>query len=343
MKKNNRIRSLIIMILAAITLLSGCSSGSGGEMPVDKPKYELQIEVYLETNILLNTYDVEVNIDGEKIGTVKQGETFSGTVSLEEGKHEFKVNKSGDPSVSGSTTIDITEDAFFSCSIKSRTGGIDINDQIEETLTAHAERVEREEAERAEAEAAEKAEQERQEAEMQAELDAMAEEQQKVDALKSALAGFEGKRLSDVYEEISSLGIPVKYIATNSNQDMTSVIGDVTSSYFIEKAELDWLGDSATIRITPESVIEDQKKRAELTAVLDPFDAWLAAEQYGEYIYGSFELHYFKGKLAEEPEEDGTAWFLKAYCTVQNGYEMTCEATVGGTTADPVVLYFNVY
>lgn len=73
-----------------------------------------------------------------------------------------------------------------------------------------------------------------------------------------------------------------------------------------------------------------------------------AMEMYGRemYPYG-FELHTYKGKIAEEHEEDGS-WFFKFTCDVTNEYGATeknlnCEAQIAGTDSDPVVTYFEVY
>ena len=70
-------------------------------------------------------------------------------------------------------------------------------------------------------------------------------------------------------------------------------------------------------------------------------------DEYGQsqYIYG-FDLHTILGVLAEEAEDKNT-WYLKAEVTITNEYnaevEMTCEARVTGTDANPKVIDFSVY
>lgn len=328
-------------------ILLACSSEEKEQE--DLPEYTLQLEVLLEQNLMFSTYDVEISIDGEKLGTVKQGETFVKDVVLTEGDHEFKANKSGDSSVKGSTTIKLDSNKAFSCSLKSHGSSIDINNQLEEPLEDYNSRKEKEKAEADAIAAAEQAEKEKQEAEEKAAQEKAEAEQKekeeaeaKMDELAEKLVPMEGMRLSDVYDEINSIGFPVIYIATNTGDDVTSVIAEVTETYYVNSFYWDEDNDSITVAVTPEFIIEQNAAQKALEAVLSPSVAWGNAEMYGKQEYGnSFNLKVSQ-MLGERVSDDGTAWVLKAPCEV-NGVEMTCEATVTGTNDNPVVIDFLVY
>lgn len=77
----------------------------------------LYIDVESEGNLFFSTYDMEIYVDDESIGTVSNGSGFTKLLEKAEGKHEFTAYKSGDHSVEGSTTIDVTGDMTFKCEI----------------------------------------------------------------------------------------------------------------------------------------------------------------------------------------------------------------------------------
>ena len=347
MKKRWIIATCILLV--GIMLLSTCSS-SKEEEPKGLANYTLQLDVTLEENIIFSTYDVEIAIDGEKLDTVKQGETFTKDIVLTEGKHEFQANKSGDTSLKGTTTINLDADKAFSCSLKSHNSNIDINNQIEEALAEYTSRKEKEKEEVEAIAAAEQAEKEKKEAEEKAakeKEEAEKKEQEAAEARRDEIAEIlvplEGERLSDVYDTINSAGVPVKYIAVNTEQDMTSVIADVTESYFVYGFYWDNDEDDTVVAyIVPEFMIEQAEAQADLEEKLDPSVAWGTATEYGKRQYGdSFKLDILH-MYGERVSDDGTTWLLKAPCTVA-GVEMTCEAHVTGTTDNPEVTYFIVY
>jgi|GEM_PF-5399560 len=119
-----------------------------------KEKHKLQLSVEFEENILLDIYEVEIYVDEDKIGTIAQGETFTKRLSLEEGKHELVFYKSGSHDAKGSTEIDVDRNKAFSCSIKSHSEDIDINNQTEETLKEYNQRIKKEKKQKAKEEAA---------------------------------------------------------------------------------------------------------------------------------------------------------------------------------------------
>ena len=339
----------ICILLVGILLLSACSS-SKEEEPKDLPNYTLQLDVTLEENIIFSTYDVEIAIDGEKLGTVKQGETFTKELVLSEGKHEFQANKSGDTSVKGTTTITLDTDKAFSCSLKSHNSNIDINNQLEEALAEYTTRKEKEQEEAEAIAAAEQEEKEKKEAEEKAakeKEEAEKKEQEEAEARREEIAEIlvplEGEKLSDVYDTINSVGVPVKYIAINTEEDMTSAIADVTESYYVYGFYWDNdEDDTVAVYVVPDYMLEQAEAQADLEETLNPSVAWGNAEMYGKREYGdNFKLDILH-MYGERVSDDGTTWLLKAPCIV-DGVEKTCEAHVTGTTDDPEVTYFIVY
>lgn len=84
-----------------------------------------------------------------------------------------------------------------------------------------------------------------------------------------------------------------------------------------------------------------------LNETLDEYVAWEAVNSYGRGVYPyGFTAHYILGKLAAKAE-NGTTWFLKASCTIENEYgnekDGTVEAEVTGTNDNPQVTYFITY
>lgn len=117
-------------------------------------KYDLNLQVYFEENVFLDIYEVEIYVDDEKIGTIAQGNTVEKTIQLTEGKHDLIFYKSGSHDITGSTEIDMTEAKAFSCSIKSHSEDIDINNQLEETPEEYEKRIKKEKKQREKEEAA---------------------------------------------------------------------------------------------------------------------------------------------------------------------------------------------
>ena len=166
---------VVLLGLALLGTIFGSDSENDKSDSTSAKSYKLQLDVTLEENIVMSTYDVEIYIDDEKQGIVKQGETYAGEVTVEEGTHEIRFNKSGDTSVSGETSIEIKEDTAFTCSLKSHHGSIDINDQMEESLKDYNARKDAEKAKEDEEAASQKAEEERAETEQQEKEDSKAE------------------------------------------------------------------------------------------------------------------------------------------------------------------------
>lgn len=164
------------------------------------------------------------------------------------------------------------------------------------------------------------------------------------------ISALNGKTLLEAKNLADEKKYSFSYMREIDNTDMTDVIKDydedMLKSYSITKTSA-VSDDSAKITYANEEDKQKMELKKTLSEKLDPAHAWQAVEAYGEneYPYG-FKLHYVSGKLAETPLDEST-WSLKGACTVTNEanakQDLTCEATVMGTTDDPKVVDFLVY
>lgn len=162
----------------------------------------------------------------------------------------------------------------------------------------------------------------------------------KKDSVEEQLKALEGTPLTEAMDKIKELGYTGKYYA--DGEDFTDFIDSLKDDYTTGEVKVDT--DSKEVEVTLEltSNIKADDAKDALSEKFYVGDAWTAASKYGQQEYGDgFELHYLKGKIAEEAQDENT-WFLKAECTL-DGEDMTCEATVTGTSENPEVTEFNVY
>lgn len=170
------------------------------------------------------------------------------------------------------------------------------------------------------------------------------------------LKELKGASLADAMSTVEENGYTATYKHEQSGYDFTEEIkafdSDQIAKYVItEVNNIDASSKKVYFTINTQENIDKNNKAKEmeetLSSKLESSYAWQAASDYGknEYPFG-FKLHYIKGKLAQEAVDENT-WYLKATCTVTNGYnasmEMECEAKVTGTNDNPEVIEFNVY
>ena len=87
------------------------------------------IEVRSSSNLLFNRYDVDIYIDGVHHGTISNGETYSTSTHLSNGRHTISFYKSGNKEVTGLVDISIDGDTHFTCTISSGASKITVSDQ----------------------------------------------------------------------------------------------------------------------------------------------------------------------------------------------------------------------
>lgn len=70
--------------------------------------YPVHLAYNCAENLIFSTYDVDLYVNGEKIGTLKHGEEKNCIVDLPAGNHALMVTEKGDRSVRGELTLNVT-------------------------------------------------------------------------------------------------------------------------------------------------------------------------------------------------------------------------------------------
>ena len=76
-------------------------------------KCDLYLDLTSASNLFLDTYDIDIYLNDELLGSVANGETFTKRVSVLEGNHEVIACKSGNNSVSAIKKIKVDNDITF--------------------------------------------------------------------------------------------------------------------------------------------------------------------------------------------------------------------------------------
>lgn len=157
------------------------------------------------------------------------------------------------------------------------------------------------------------------------------------------LVGFEGKELEELMSAADELGYSATYYV--QGEDWTEIIplDDTWKQELIVDSVTE---DAENMTFEANLIFKADLEREDLSIALEEklskASAWIAAEEYGQGLYGKdFEINYIVGEINAEPEDENT-WFLKATGELA-GEDVTCEATVTGTTESPEVLTLNVY
>ncbi len=157
---------------------------------------------------------------------------------------------------------------------------------------------------------------------------------------KTLLESYEGTPLPLFMDKVKQLGYKATYLA--DGVDFTDFIDAMKEDYITGKLTIDTSKKTVTVDLVLASSVDLAGKEAALKEKLELGSSWIAAKEYGIDKYGSsFELNYLVGKIDESLYDENT-WFLKAECKV-NGQKKTCEARVTGTTANPEVVFFDIY
>lgn len=159
------------------------------------------------------------------------------------------------------------------------------------------------------------------------------------DTIESEFEDCIRKPLAEIMKKIEKYGYSATYLS--QGVDFTDFIDMLADDYLTGDFKIDHKKQTIEVDLLLASNAALEEQESALQEKLDVFYAWLAVEEYGKNLYGSFELHYITGKLTASIEDENT-WFLKATCTAL-GVDMMCEAKVTGTTNSPQVIYFDVY
>lgn len=99
-------------------------------------EYQLYLDINYEQNAFLSKYDIEIWLDDEEVGNVKNGKTFTKLLTINGGSHELSFYKSGDQTIKASKKIKLESDVTVSCKLSSKSTGIDVSDySLEKSVT----------------------------------------------------------------------------------------------------------------------------------------------------------------------------------------------------------------
>jgi hypothetical protein len=92
---------------------------------------EVYLDIAFQDNVFLETYDVDVYIDDEKIDTIPHGQYYTDMrFDLRKGTHTISFYKKGDMSVSGNYAFNVKGETTFKCMIHARHSDI-LVDQVQ--------------------------------------------------------------------------------------------------------------------------------------------------------------------------------------------------------------------
>lgn len=103
-------------------------------MSIREPAYAIDIKLECETNWFFAKYKIEIYMDDNKIGTLDHGADETYHLELAAGEHALKITKEGTPSISGSVTINIKENANIIYNVVSHDDRVAITEKKYESL-----------------------------------------------------------------------------------------------------------------------------------------------------------------------------------------------------------------
>ncbi|MEB3072456.1 hypothetical protein [Parvimonas sp. C2] len=96
------------------------------------PKFNVEINVKCDGNLIFSKYDVDVYIDDEKVATIKHGENYVDIVKLTDGKHTLVFKNKDDKSVEGKVEFLIKEDTKLNYQIHCNNDKVRIKELADE-------------------------------------------------------------------------------------------------------------------------------------------------------------------------------------------------------------------
>ena len=114
-------RRILILLCAFILFPASCFSET-----IPEEKHVCRIKFEVKNNLFFSKYDVEVYIDQEKIGKMKNGSKKNLAKSLPEGDHVITVYKENDHAVKGEYKFELDGYSHISISMKSHKDHIDL-------------------------------------------------------------------------------------------------------------------------------------------------------------------------------------------------------------------------
>lgn len=118
----------IISLLLVVCCLFGCGGTTTSTLEEKTVNYyKVYLDLSIDPNFLFSIYDVDVYMDDDKLGTIKQYDYFTYTIdSLIEGEHTISFKKSDSSSVKGKIKLELNSDKKVTAEIKTHSSEIEI-------------------------------------------------------------------------------------------------------------------------------------------------------------------------------------------------------------------------
>lgn len=127
---------ILTLTVLVLTACNGGKSDSQDNSEIDNaPKYSIQLELNCVRNLLFSKYDLDVFVDGNKIGKLDHGATRTYSVELVEGTHTLVAAKEGSRTIDGTIDLEISEDSKFMYKLSCTSQQVEIEEISEPEAT----------------------------------------------------------------------------------------------------------------------------------------------------------------------------------------------------------------
>lgn len=126
---------IVLLIMMCGMLLISCGNEEKAKEKVEEKvevlKYNVDLEVECNENLLLSKYDVRVLVNDTELGILEHGKTEKYSVELEKGEYVFRVENEEDNTIGGTIKFDVKEDMKLKCKLYCKGDQIEI-EQMQE-------------------------------------------------------------------------------------------------------------------------------------------------------------------------------------------------------------------
>ena len=123
------IRLVLVKLLCVFSLcLLTAACAVQFSYAADTETVDLFLDISFDSNLLLNKYDVSIELDGERLGTAEYGKYYTKLCEVVPGKHTVRVFKDDDSEVVGEKSFQVKEDTTFQCKLKTKRNEIEFEE-----------------------------------------------------------------------------------------------------------------------------------------------------------------------------------------------------------------------
>lgn len=128
MRYNGRCLSFMRLLVVLSIMLLTTAYATQLTYAEESDSVNLYLDVGFNDNLLMNKYDVSLELDGEQLGTLEYGKYYTKLCNVKPGKHVLSVYKTEDSEVMGEHSFQVKEDETFQCKLKTKKKEIEFED-----------------------------------------------------------------------------------------------------------------------------------------------------------------------------------------------------------------------